>query len=614
MEVPGSSCAEKGRVALPVRSGGLLRDALMQEPAEQDMDACGLADADFNSLMTSSMVAAFLNPASSPASPGQSSPPLVEQAKSPTFIPPTRPSSTPFPMPDNRSAHVCCLSESDHDMDVEMDNQHSSSASDENATPKHHSPASRFDELPTEVHEAILDHLFGYCISPTSSSAMRISSLTRSWSSALRHCRRRELADLALVNPVWRVLVQQRLYRHIKLKATVESIDDAILHLVKRPHLPCHIKHVEIWFPVFQPTYGPLAMTNTLALPTVTSDGLTNATYTLPANNCALDQVFRFVSQTIPSAQVLTLEGGERKKAPKIVYFSRNNEGLSVPSRSLEPISSVRTLVTRGQWNLIRDTRDFNTILSALPNLKEWQASYSKPKSKSYITMAEFIPSLPICVTNFSLCLENDYRREGLMPPFYAKVAMKTHICSRMAEVTSRLEHFSYTGRICHRFFDVGSRLVNPMTTRLRSIDLTVKNCCRHSSSNYHDFGSGIQELGFIEAFEKLVVSAVRSLDKFKEVQYLRIRFVDLESILPPLNPYFLMANGQCSGVWNDTILAEMGRVRPHVSFAELSDSFGNISYNKDGRMVIVPEYPRTRITSLKLSNYRSLATRITIQ
>ncbi|KAG5997297.1 hypothetical protein E4U43_002687 [Claviceps pusilla] len=613
-DAPGPSCTEKGRtIVLPIRSAGFSRENLIQQPAEQD--ACDLADADFSSLMTPSMVAAFLNTASSPASPGQSSPPLAEQAKSPTIIPPTRPSSTPFPMPENRSAHVCCLSKCDYDRDLDVGNQCSSSTSDEDAISSHDSRAFRFDDLPTEVHEAILDHLFGYCISPTSSSAMRISSLTRSWSSALRHCRRRELADLALVNPVWRVLVQQRLYRHIKLKATIDSINDAMLHLAGKPHLPLHIKHVEIWFPVFQPTYGPPAIANTMALPTVTSDGLTNATYTLPADNCTLDQVFRFVSQTIPSAQVLTLEGGHRKKAPKIVYFSRAEDRVPARSRrSLQPIHSVRTLVTRGQWNLTRDSVDFNTILSALPNLNEWQASYSKPKSKSYITMAEFLPSLPIRITNLSICLENDYRREGLMPAFYAKVAMKTHICSRMAELTSRLEHFSYTGRICHRFFDIGSRLVNPMTTRLRSIDLTVKNCCRHTATSYHDFGSGIQELGFIEAFEKLVVSAVRSLDKFKEVQYLRIRFVDLESILPPLNPYFLIANGQCSGVWNDTILAEMGRVRPEVSFAELSDSFGNISYNKDGRMVIVPEYPRTRITSLKLANYRSLATRITIQ
>ncbi|EFY94299.1 hypothetical protein MAA_10244 [Metarhizium robertsii ARSEF 23] len=588
-----------GHVALPVRGGFRSHDEQMHAPES--------ADDDFNCLMASSM-ATLLNTASSPVSPGQSSPPL-DQVKNSFFVPPARPSSTPFPLPDNRGTRVCCLDDSDYGTDIEMFNESSSSATEN--TMAHASRATPFDELPTEVHEAILDHLFGYCISPTSSSAMRISSLAKSWSGAQRHCRRRELADLALVNQVWRVLVQQRLYRHVKLKATIESIENAMMHLADKPHLSCHIKHVEVWFPVFQPTFGPLALSNTLVLPTVTSDGLTNATYTLPANNCTLDEVFRFVSLALPCVQVLSLEGGERRKAPKVVCFRHQEHVLS--GRALEPVPTVRTLVTRGQWNLMRETGDFHAILGALPNLKEWQASYSKPKSKSYITMSEFVPSLPMRITSFNLCLENDYRREGVMPAFYAKVAMKTHICARMAEVTTRLEHFSYTGRVCHRFFDMAGRLANPMTTRLRSIDLTVKNCCRHSSS-YHDSGSGIQELGFIEAFERLVLSAVRSLDKFKEVEYLRIRFVDLDSILPPLNPYFLMANGECSGVWSDAIVAELARVRPRVQFTELCESFGNISYSKDGRMVIMPEYPRTRISSLKLSNYRSLATRITIQ
>lgn len=57
-----------------------------------------------------------------------------------------------------------------------------------------------------------------------------------------------------------------------------------------------------------------------------------------------------------------------------------------------------------------------------------------------------------------------------------------------------------------------------------------------------------------------------------------------------------------------------MARVRPDVSFAELSDSFGNIMYSKEGRMIVSPENPRTRISSLKLSNYQALANRMTIQ
>lgn len=60
--------------------------------------------------------------------------------------------------------------------------------------------------------------------------------------------------------------------------------------------------------------------------------------------------------------------------------------------------------------------------------------------------------------------------------------------------------------------------------------------------------------------------------------------------------------------------MTEMARVRPDVSFAELSDSFGNIMYSKEGRMVVSPENPRTRISSLKLSNYQALANRMTIQ
>lgn len=86
------------------------------------------------------------------------------------------------------------------------------------------------------------------------------------------------------------------------------------------------------------------------------------------------------------------------------------------------------------------------------------------------------------------------------------------------------------------------------------------------------------------------------------------------DSLLPPLNPYFLLRKKQCTGVWSDFIVTEMARVRPDVSFAELSDSFGNIVYSKEGRMVVSPENPRTHISSLKLSNYHALANRMTIQ
>lgn len=601
---PCSACITPSAL-LPIRDGySTRRNDRIDDPHDEPD-----SDAEFASIMASSMMTGLLNTASNPVSPGSSSP-AHDQAKGSDFVPPTRPSSTPFPHPDRRHSKPCCFIGSRYgDDDQPATGSPAALDSEPIFLPR---PVTDFNQLPIEVHEAILDHLFGYRVSATSRSSMAVSSITKSWGTALRHSRRRELTELALVSDIWRILVQQRLYRHVKLKATVDCLEDAMLHLALNDHLQSYVKHIEIWFPVFQPTYGPVALSNTLTLPTVTMEGLTNATYTLPGNNCTLEQVFQFVAQTLPQARVLTLEGGERRKAPRVLHFPEQRIDPAI-YKALTVLESVQTLVTRGQWNLMRDDRDFATVLNALPSLVEWQGSYSKPKSKSYITMSEFLPYLPRHITNLNLCLESDYRREGVMPVFYSKVVQKTHICLRMAEALPSLEHFAYTGRMCHHFFEMAMRSTDPRTSRLKSIDLTVKNCCRHMTS-FHESGSGIQDMGFIDAFDKLVVSAIRSLEKFKQVVFLRIRFVDLDSVLPPLNPFFLMRNGVCSGVWSDRILAEMGRVRPEVVFAELSESFGNIVYNKDGRMVITPEPPKTKITSLKLSNYRSLATGITIQ
>lgn len=517
------------------------RDVECQEKGEMQPDDSD--DGSFSSLMTTSLVTTFLNTTSSPVSPGPSSP-SFQMARSTSFVPPARPSSTPFPHFETRNPQISCLEEPEFSSDASGWDRSSNEPIDATSGSP---PARHFEELPTEVHEAILDHIFGYCVSATSRSTMRISSLTRGWSTALRHSRRRELTALALVNRVWRVLVQQRLFRHIKLKATLDSINNAMEFLVQQQHLSSYIKHIEIWFPVFQPTYGPLALTNTLTLPTVTTDGLTNATYTLPGNNCTLEQVFQFVAAALPETKVLTLEGGERRKAPRVVHFNMRNPGSAgaeeeEEERQLLHLTSVRTLVTKGQWNLMRDRDDFRVIMKALPNLEEWQGSYSKPKSKSYITASDFLPLLPGHVTNFSLCMESDYRREGVMPAFYYKVAQKAHLCSSLAFVLPSLEHFAYTGRVCHHLFDVASRLADPLTTKLKSVDITVKNCCRRSFS-FHDSGSGIQDITFIEAFEKLVLSAVRSMEKFKRLEYLRIRFVDLGLFISVFLSSIVIAN-----------------------------------------------------------------------
>jgi len=141
--------------------------------------------------------------------------------------------------------------------------------------------------------------------------------------------------------------------------------------------------------------------------------------------------------------------------------------------------------------------------------------------------MASALPNLPRHLSSLHLCLEGDYRRELTCPPFYLKVSNKVHFCCRLAEAAPALEHISYTGRVCRQFFDALAQQVDPRATRLKSIDVTVKNCCR-PIVQFHDSGSGIQDMNFIAAFELLVVAAIRSLSKLKALEYLRIRYVDL--------------------------------------------------------------------------------------
>lgn len=559
-------------------------------------------------------LAFIMTAASNPVSPGPSSPPL-SQTHIQDFVPPTRPSSTPFPQPEPRSTDLRCASGGPCEWMMDLDTP------DPAGLPSSAPPASQLgvglDDLPAEITECILDHLFGFRVSTQSkSSIMR-------WGTALRHPRRKELSEFALVSPTWRVLIQERLYRHIKLKATLDSLSQAIVYFANHAHLRSYIRHIEIWFPVFQPRYGPLALSTASTLPTVTIDGLTNASYILPADNCSLEEAFYFVAETFPQACILTLEGGERKKAPKVRHRIRHQEE---PVRPMPQVHSIRTLVCKGQWNLIRSGSDFDAIMSALPSLREWHGNYTKPKSKSYITMAEILGK-PLHLSTLNLCIEADYRRETACPRFFRKVWEKAHLCPKLAQAVASpsMERVSYTGRICGQFLqELVARQADPRQARLKSIDLSVKNFCRHGA--LFELGSGITDMNFIAAFEAFVLKAIRSLNKLPNVDYLRIRYVDLgmqfpslsrclrtllinnlDSPIPPLNPYFMMRNGVCSGVWSDDILTELARARPAAQFEELADTVGALTTTKDGRVTIVSDFPKSRVKSIKMSTYSLL-------
>ncbi|CAG8975584.1 hypothetical protein HYALB_00006791 [Hymenoscyphus albidus] len=560
----------------------------------------------------------LMTTASTPATPGPSTPtavrplPLdqlkIEDHHEEDIIPPIRPKSTPFPEADMVEGDIQCLQRLN-------DAERMDDVAQLEIPPA--STVSHLCSLPIEIHDCILDHLFGQ----RSSAASRTtgpgrSKILRSWGTALRHSRRREVAELSLVSRKWRGLVQDRLYRHLKIKGTRESVDLSIYWFHQHPHLCGYVKHIEIWFPVFQQKNPAFDRTlrvppmthlerSSLNRPHVLSETTLSVTYQSPSNNCTLEEIFGFIKLTFGEACILTLEGGDRKKPPMVKHFVDGSMRTKLPV-----IPQIKTLVCKGQWNLIRSNEDFQNLSIAMPNLTEWHGLYAKPKSKSYISMAATIPHIPIQLTHLNLCLENDYRREAVSPVFVRKVAAKTHFCIELAKAIPTLEHLSFTGRICRSFFDDAAKLSNSRTSRMKSIDLLVKNICRPTFV-WND-GTGICDMPFIQAFEALVHSAVRSLDKLAALEFLRIRFIDLESQVPALNPYFQLQDNQCTGIWSDSIIETLDRTRPTAIFMEKSDTIGDVSF-KDGQFTTLGNISKTKTLSIKASSYQALTGVITI-
>jgi hypothetical protein len=150
--------------------------------------------------------------ASTPTSPGAASPsalrgiPLIlDQLKVPAIEPPIRPKSTPFSWQETLNCDYPMRALSGPDQ------SETTSRSKDELQQAENVPATKmtFSRLPTEIHELILDHLFG-----VRASTVNTTSSSRGWSTALRHSRRRQLSNVALISRSYRELVQGRLFKH----------------------------------------------------------------------------------------------------------------------------------------------------------------------------------------------------------------------------------------------------------------------------------------------------------------------------------------------------------------------------------------------------------------
>lgn len=472
--------------------------------------------------------------------------------------------------------------------------------------------------LPTEIQGAILDYIFGDLASVAPICTSRLSSKI---SAVMRHPRRKELADMALVSKEWRHLVQERIFRHIKIKATKAGLHESREFFLQHGHLTPFVRHIEVWIPIWGDRSSvPLQrdvpqmslqlqqeyQDNTGLLPNRDSS---NLSFKLSRFNATLSDIFQHVSCFFPNAQIFTLEGGHCVNSPLVGLFSDEAQ------ESLDCLPQVKTLALKGAWNIIRDYDRWRKIEEALPNLQAWHCSYPDSKFENYALFWKFCMYPPPTIRLLDVNMSSLRTKESTT--FYNDMNPGSqHVCRQLGKMAPQLRGINYSGRICSDFFTMAAAAARESKSGcpLKSIDLVVGNCCRTTSNaaldeNFYnpiyDRGPGQFNLDFIHCFERLVVSCIRSL-KYLPLSDVRIRFIDFESACPQLNPYFRLTGNLCYGIWNEEILELLPHTRPGLQYANLEEGLANPIRKEDGPTRGL--FPLRRPNAIKTSTYRVIA------
>ncbi|CAP96282.1 hypothetical protein NUH16_007387 [Penicillium rubens] len=493
----------------------------------------------------------------------------------------------------------------------------------------------QFVNLPVEIHEIILDYILGRRASAGNHTAYGGSS-AQNWSKGLHHPRRKALANLALTCRIWTGLVQSRIYRHIRIKGSRDELAICARWFMKNPHLTPYVCHIEIWMPIWgdKTSSSKIPRTNPgqhAAQPAARRAGHTQLNrpsrhdhgdnvihYQRPSNNASLEEIFRLVQYFFPAARVLTLEGGHSKNPPMIQHFRHSHVMYSLQAliqRRLPVLERIQTFIMHGAWNLMRELEDWHNISQALPSLSEWHCAWAQPHLKAYLIMVQILIHPPLTIRHINLSLEGFYNKSNslLVAPSGPQNSLPP-ICSRLGETVPHLESFTYTGRVCLFFFETLKQGATAMRSesRLRSLDLVVKACCHNKridkSHHWSQMGpgvGGITSIAFIRAFEAMVVKAIECLSVLPALEYLRIRFIDLDSTCPPLNPYFQLVDNECTGLWSEDILEALRVNRPSASFITLTDG---ITAEYNDQQIVGALVPRVRPLGIQVNTYSLLA------
>ena len=499
-------------------------------------------------------------------------------------------------------------------------------------------------DLPEEIQKRILDYIFGDL------RPVNATSTSTGLSHRMRHPRRKAVSELALLSQDMRIMVQQRIYRHIKTKATKEGLRLATHWFSDHPHLAYYVRHIEYWVPVWGDKMTSLHTSQHPLLydlhdggPLIGHDAPT-LSFKLSTSSASLSQIFEHLGQHFPKVSIFTLEGGHCKNSTRIQHFLPNLFSQQM-SKHLRILPNIRVFAMRGAWNIMRNYDDWNSIQEALPCLSEWHCGYARPRPEAYNTINEILLQLPLGLRHVDISLDSMFSKDDTV--LGSSPSTKSHhICEQLGRIAPQLESLTYTGKVCECFWSAALEAVERdklTSNKLKCLDIVVKSCCRRRVKS-RDLvtgdvlveelggimadGAGIGNLVFINAFERLVMGALDGMASISSLSHVKIRYIDLDSPCQQLNPYWHVENNVVTGIWNDRIVEKLTEVRPKMQYEKLEDGIGGENSNaakkdddpfewtRSNNVAGIPSssggvnalYPRTIPKSINTSSYRVIA------
>ena len=428
----------------------------------------------------------------------------------------------------------------------------------------------------------------------------------------------------------------------VKIKGTRAGLSDSAAWFTENQHLTKHVRHIEFWVPVWgDKTHRDRSLDPSVPAPAggralhgieidatgslISADELGDFNFKLStySSTSKLSEIFQHVAHFFPEACILTLEGGHCKNSnmihhfPKVLYPEQD--------RAFQILPNITTFAMRGAWNIVRDVRDWCNIEKALPNLREWHCAYAKPQAGAYNTMGGILLRFPPTILHLNVSFDGFFSKDTASS---GSLSSKYHICDYLGRIAPLLETLRYTGKICSCFWiaAVGSAKKTENEPRLRSLEIVAKSCCRprvteavtatggleahevaDDEGNTMIDGIGLTLMSFIRAFERLTVASLHALSTFSLLNQMNIRYVDLESPCPLLNPYFQVCRGRCYGLWNEEILDLLPSIRPGLQYEELGEGLNPV-WKVGEKNPDIAIYPKTKPRAIKSSSYQVLA------